>query len=1165
MEYSNLLEYWLDAEYWELPVFPGEDQLKTECIITALKEKYNREFFKNNKKSKPTPAVKLFFGKHHANYAVSGHRRNERNTPISYFASILIYWNSIDDLNNNKPANISNDHIYINRAALLHRQLDMNDRASIPNRNDVKDIESKIRVIFSVCLNKYLENEAVSLTSLNYYLTSINDEIIELIFEDYPNDFNNQEDAGERFQIQPFHIKPEWRKLILWNFASINDNPDQFGPFYQRDLEMIIKDLPAAVHVKTYLQSCHPRPIQVGYKEENLKNSKLYLQAADIPFGRWPVNPEYGLVLMQYMAEQAFKNSEYLQAVNGPPGTGKTTLLKDFIADTFVTRINKMCEKLKSKYDVQILLTKNKNTNTFTVQDAIDYSIVVASSNNSAVENISRELPKIDEQIIKFYPNIEYFRTLAGAYSESRWGLFCAILGNSTNKRNFFDNKPRVNTEGTTEEYVPGDFARLVEYLQCLDDPAMINKFWEKIAVIYNADLADKTIKIESLIKDWSNVGKLDLLTKELRQLRDTTIEETCYYFLSLPKDELEKIKKTSIARMQAQKHAVRKNRALKLKKAVTDFLTLKQNFDNCINTCTVVEQYVCKLKDSEQQITQKKEEICQLEKANLLLKNEMAPFLNSANALAKRIADYAVDIAAMKANPPYVSWWRKLLNLMPAQYIKHIDTINQLVLDRTKLKEDFRTVTTKLSYIKESLCINEAAITTTLNTVCLLQIDIENMHGQIAIISEEYELDDSKHLYAGYGWNDLEEQLQKKMPWGSKYINELRTALFIAALRVNEAIVENLGGQCINFLKQFREMIQSKTQQNRNPNDINTEGRTALWSWFYLCFPVLSTTCASVGTLLASVGRQTFGYLLLDEAGQALPYAPLGLIYRVKKAIFVGDPLQLTPISTIPDDVDAKLIEKRIPTGLANDMLSRYLASSGSAQVLADHASLLQGQINDTIVGIPLRVHRRCHDPMFTFSNSTTYGDQMFLGIEKKPKNRTQHKFYTQWIQVEAEVTIRVGRYWNEGELDQIEGVITEILAIENEKLRNKLLPVYIITPFSIMATKIKERLKKLKINPALIQAGTVHTFQGKEASTVILSLVCDPKFTAQKGATWVNKTPNLLNVAVTRARENLIVIGNREAWYGGCYSSKLISIVDDYQESIGLKRAFSSALVEN
>jgi superfamily I DNA and/or RNA helicase len=58
----------------------------------------------------------------------------------------------------------------------------------------------------------------------------------------------------------------------------------------------------------------------------------------------------------------------------------------------------------------------------------------------------------------------------------------------------------------------------------------------------------------------------------------------------------------------------------------------------------------------------------------------------------------------------------------------------------------------------------------------------------------------------------------------------------------------------------------------------------------------------------------------------------------------------------------------------------------------------------------------------------------------------------------------------------------------------------------------------------------GTIHTFQGKEADVVFLVLGTDPPAVGSRQ--WAGSKPNLLNVAVTRARKAVYVIGDRRLW---------------------------------
>lgn len=60
----------------------------------------------------------------------------------------------------------------------------------------------------------------------------------------------------------------------------------------------------------------------------------------------------------------------------------------------------------------------------------------------------------------------------------------------------------------------------------------------------------------------------------------------------------------------------------------------------------------------------------------------------------------------------------------------------------------------------------------------------------------------------------------------------------------------------------------------------------------------------------------------------------------------------------------------------------------------------------------------------------------------------------------------------------------------------------------------------------------GTVHTFQGKEESIVWLVLGCDQRTAG--AARWASDKPNLLNVAVTRAKHRCFLIGDQSLWGG-------------------------------
>ena len=98
----------------------------------------------------------------------------------------------------------------------------------------------------------------------------------------------------------------------------------------------------------------------------------------------------------------------------------------------------------------------------------------------------------------------------------------------------------------------------------------------------------------------------------------------------------------------------------------------------------------------------------------------------------------------------------------------------------------------------------------------------------------------------------------------------------------------------------------------------------------------------------------------------------------------------------------------------------------------------------------------------------------------------------------------------------------------------------IYLVTPFVDVQNSMRDLLRQSRILDGWVKdpyawirerIGTVHTVQGREAEGVIFILGA-PNSNQNGARAWAGKSPNLLNVAVTRAKEVLYVIGNRDHW---------------------------------
>jgi AAA domain len=370
-------------------------------------------------------------------------------------------------------------------------------------------------------------------------------------------------------------------------------------------------------------------------------------------------------------------------------------------------------------------------------------------------------------------------------------------------------------------------------------------------------------------------------------------------------------------------------------------------------------------------------------------------------------------------------------------------------------------------------------------------------------------------------------EEMHLVSPWCNEQTQLLRDEVFISAIKLHKAFIDaaakplhhNLGAMMKIFRDSFNVIDKS-----------TTDFLLDLWASFFLVVPSVSTTFASVEKMLKDIPANSLGWLIIDEAGQALPQAAVGAIMRTKRVIVTGYPLQIEPVVDLPDN-----LTKSICKQFSVDP-KRFNAPEASVQTLSDSAISYIYEFKTTncgnrLVGVPLLVHRRCGNPMFSISNAIAYGNSMVYAKHRNDSSIRKCLGSSKWFDVQGEASDK----WCPEEGQKV----LELLGtLKNAGIQPNL---YIVTPFRVVADNLRKIIKDSHILKSWIttdsyswlneRVGTIHTAQGREAEAVIL--VLGVQGSDQEGSrVWVGKFPNILNVAVTRAKEVIYVIGNRDLW---------------------------------
>lgn len=639
---------------------------------------------------------------------------------------------------------------------------------------------------------------------------------------------------------------------------------------------------------------------------EGLDASFAALAPERAPQGQWP--SAHPLVFSQQLAVnevwRRLRNASGIFAVNGPPGTGKTTLLRDIVA-TVVT------ERAITLLDVGDKILKRKSVHKIG-ETLIPYysfpielggtAIVAASSNNGAVENLSLELPGLNAVPTDVASGSDYFSQLASDVIEKpAWGLLAARLGNKSNR---------------------GEF---------------LNRFWWR-----EPKVLDKTGKLVPAEITPTNEGG-----------------EGLRYHLKLLQDG----KRSPALSWNVAKASLRD--ALRHEEAI------RKSLEGAASAYAAVAAQQERVNQVRQAILQAEQMLGDLRCSAADAAAHMATISAEASKRRERLTDARNELHSHDTAKPGVLMW---LSTFGRSHRDWWDRRQVLIGHADAARKQYAATEPTLIEAKNALATTQNLLAKTERELGHKRADLEKAHAKLQ--SAEKEADDMRATIGAHwpGRDADDDTREKSSPWTTYEWRKARERTFLAALELHRAFIENNPSEMIANLNLSNDWLQGKDM----PENMASTALATLC----LVVPVISTTFASMPRMFRLIGSEGIGWLLIDEAGQALPQQAAGAIWRAKRTVVVGDPKQLEPVSAVPAAVEGALARHY-------DVPMPWWPSCTSTQELADQTmdigTRLPGAGNEKVwVGCPLRVHRRCDNPMFSVSNQVAYDGLMVHGKDK-------------------------------------------------------------------------------------------------------------------------------------------------------------------------------------
>lgn len=303
----------------------------------------------------------------------------------------------------------------------------------------------------------------------------------------------------------------------------------------------------------------------------------------------------------------------------------------------------------------------------------------------------------------------------------------------------------------------------------------------------------------------------------------------------------------------------------------------------------------------------------------------------------------------------------------------------------------------------------------------------------------------------------------------------------------------------------------------------------------------MLSKSRIIIGTMASIQGKPelfdllSFDRLIVDEASQILEPSMIGMMVKFDKVLLIGDHLQLPAVVTQSPD------KTKIQNSILREDMDLYDAGDSLFERLYRRAIKMKWDW----AYARLSHQGRMHHEIMTFPNENFYGN----GLKVLPLDTDRHFQLEEMVEVKGTIDMsgwkkklcnrRVNFIPTTTDNNHVMGkvntkeasLVVDIIEFYCDAFGFDQDQIGVITPYRAQIATIKHEARKRRIDVDKVQIDTVERFQGGARDVIIISLCAN--YIYQLGQLVSLSTDGVdrkFNVALTRARKHLVVLGNPE-----------------------------------